>query len=68
MRDDKGRKDGTYEAEREPDAPASFELAPIALAAVDWTVPQETGPRARSCEDGFDPFFADVAQAAESAV
>ncbi|HWO21618.1 MAG TPA: hypothetical protein VNO30_22770 [Kofleriaceae bacterium] len=69
MREDKSRKDETYEAEREPDAPAPFELAPkkIALAAVDWTVPQETGPRARTCEDGFDPFFADVAQAAESA-
>lgn len=69
MRDDKSRKDETYEAERGPDTPASFELAPkkIALAAVDWTVPHETGPRARTCEDGFDPFLADVAQAAESA-
>jgi hypothetical protein len=69
MREDKSRKDETYEAERDPDAPASFELAPkkIALAAVDWTVPQETRSRARTCEDGFDPFLADVAQAAESA-
>ena len=68
MRDDKSRKDETYEAEREPDGPAPFELAPkkIALAAVDWTVPQETGRRARTCEDGFDPFFAEVAQSAEA--
>jgi len=59
MRDDKSRKDETYEAEREPDAPASFELRPkkIALTAVDWTAPKEPGPRARACEDGFDPFF-----------
>jgi len=67
MRDNE--KDEEYEAERVPDASAPFELTPkkIALAAVDWTVPREKGPRARTYYDhGFDPFLADVAGTAEA--
>jgi hypothetical protein len=70
--DDKDNEDSKhkgYEAERTPDAPASFELESkkIALVAVDWTVsPHEEGSRARTDYDlGFDPFLADVAATTE---
>jgi hypothetical protein len=70
MRNDESSKNEVYEAEREKDVPAPFELAPkkVALAAVDWTVlPREKGPRARTYyEHGFAPFLADVAAAAEA--
>lgn len=71
MQDEENDKDKEYEAKREPDPPAPFELAPrkIALAAVDWLVsPREKGPRARThWGHGFDPFLADVAETAEAA-